>query len=57
MMPPHVLSNILDDRSITDRLTDVTLLYADIVGFTNWSSTKTPKEVVGMLSKLFTRFD
>lgn len=56
-MPPHALINILDDRSITDRLTDVTLLYADIVGFTNWSSSKTPKEVVGMLSKLFTRFD
>jgi class 3 adenylate cyclase len=42
MMPSHALLNILEDKSITDRLTDVTILYADIVGFTNWSSTKTP---------------
>ena len=57
MMPPHVLENMRQDRTATDSFKDVTLLYADIVGFTAWSSDKPPKEVVGMLSELFTRFD
>ena len=57
MMPPHVLANMKKGKSVTDRFTNVTLLYADIVGFTYWSSDKTPEQVVGMLSDMFTRFD
>ena len=57
MVPPHVLSNLENDQAITDRLENVSILFADVVGFTNWSSTKTPEEVIKMLSKLFTRFD
>ena len=57
MMPPHALENMKNNRSITDTLCDVTLLYADIVGFTAWSADKSPIEVVDMLSRLFTRFD
>ena len=56
-MPPHVLENMRQDKAATDKLHEVTLLYADIVGFTAWSSNKTPIEVVGMLSEMFTRFD
>lgn len=36
---------------------NVTLLYADIVGFTAFSSTHSSREVVEMLSRLFTSFD
>lgn len=57
MMPPHVLDNLENDQVITDRLKGVTLIFADIVGFTDWSSRKTPNEIVQMLSNLFTRFD
>lgn len=57
MMPPHVLENMKRGKSVTDRFSNVTLLYADIVGFTFWSSDKSPDQVVGMLSELFTRFD
>ena len=57
MMPPHVLENLQNDISDTDRLENITILFADIVGFTNWSSDKTPEEVVQMLSQLFSRFD
>jgi magnesium-transporting ATPase (P-type)/class 3 adenylate cyclase len=57
MMPPHVYESLKEDRSITDRIPEVTLLYADIVGFTNWSSMNSPEDVVEMLSELFTRFD
>mmetsp|Transcript_17725 Transcript_17725/g.31998 ORF Transcript_17725/g.31998 Transcript_17725/m.31998 type:complete len:2024 (-) Transcript_17725:332-6403(-) len=57
MMPAHVYENLKEDRAITDRLPSVALLFADICGFTAWSSNKTPIEVVGMLSELFTNFD
>ncbi|XP_051565417.1 adenylate cyclase type 4-like [Myxocyprinus asiaticus] len=36
---------------------DVSILYADIVGFTHLSSTCTPEELVVILNKLFGRFD
>ncbi|KAF4111694.1 hypothetical protein G5714_008725 [Onychostoma macrolepis] len=36
---------------------DVSILYADIVGFTHLSSTCTPVELVAVLNKLFGRFD
>lgn len=32
-------------------------MYADICGFTSYSSNKKPKHVVNLLSKLFTDFD
>lgn len=57
MMPPHVLENMKNNKIFTDKLYDVTLLYADIVGFTSWSSNKSPTQIVEMLSRLFTRFD
>lgn len=37
---------------------DVTLLFTDMVGFAHFSNNvKNPKEVVKLLSDLFTRFD
>ena len=36
---------------------DVTLLFADICGFTEYSDGKASRQVVEMLSKLFTEFD
>ena len=57
MMPPNALANLEEGTQVMDRLTQVTVMYADIVGFTAWSSIRSPREVVGMLSELFTRFD
>jgi class 3 adenylate cyclase len=57
MMPPNALANFEEGTQVMDRLTQVTVMYADIVGFTAWSSIRSPREVVGMLSELFTRFD
>ena len=57
MMPPHVVRNLKNGIAPYDKYRDVTILYSDIVGFTAWSSTRKPIEVVTMLNKLFTTFD
>lgn len=57
MMPKHVFELLREQNSVTENINNVTILYADIVGFTLWSSNKLPEEVVNMLSDLFTRFD
>lgn len=57
MMPAHVVKNLEEGVTTTDRYNDITMIFADICGFTNWSSKKTPMEVVSMLNKLFKAFD
>ena len=47
----------LDDGVIVDRFEQVTVLFADIVGFTKLSSRTSPEALVSMLDELFTRFD
>ena len=57
MMPQKALSTLEQGKQVMDKLNQVTVMFADIVGFTAWSSIRKPKEVVNMLSELFTRFD
>lgn len=63
LLPRHVQSSINSTLNnsvnfkIGELYENVTLLFADIVGFTAYSSGKTPSEVVTMLSELFTDFD
>lgn len=58
LVPPPVLQGIKNDQKVVDELEDVTLLFTDMVGFTHFSNNvKDPKEVVKLLSELFTRFD
>lgn len=45
------------ERLIADRFDDVTLLFADIVGFTELSSSMRPDELVAILNEVFTVFD
>lgn len=42
---------------LTDVFTDVTILFADIAGFTKYSAGVKPQDVVKMLKNLFTEFD
>ena len=67
--PPHPrgnkpsFSNVGKDlRSIfrpfnMHRMENVSILFADIVGFTQMSSNKTAEQLVGLLNDLFGRFD
>jgi len=45
------------DGIIADRLPDVTVLFADIAGFTELSERWRPEKIVDMLNDLFTAFD
>ena len=45
------------ENLIVDRFESVTVLFADIVGFTALSSRTTPEELVTMLNELFSLFD
>lgn len=56
LLPKHIQqSSSLMSRSETYK--DVTILFADIVGFTAYSAGKAGRQVVEMLSRLFTEFD
>ncbi len=45
------------ENLIVDRFEHVSVLFADIVGFTTLSTKKTPEELVTMLNELFSLFD
>jgi class 3 adenylate cyclase/ABC-type dipeptide/oligopeptide/nickel transport system permease subunit len=45
------------DGLIVDRFEDVSVLFADLVGFTALSARTTPERLVSMLDELFTAFD
>lgn len=51
----HRLKHSFD--TIADNFTDVTVLFADIVGFTQLSSRISPSELVGLLNEIFSAFD
>lgn len=42
---------------IADSFSDVSVLFADLVGFTNFASTKTPTKLVEILNQIFIEFD
>jgi class 3 adenylate cyclase len=56
---PQKIANQLreNDRMIADRHPEVTVLFADIAGFTPWASQQEPEVVVALLEKVFSRFD
>jgi Adenylate and Guanylate cyclase catalytic domain len=43
--------------TIADLYAEATILFADIVGFTQWSSCRVPSEVFMLLESIFTAFD
>ena len=58
LVPQHVLQGIKNDQKVVDLLDNVTLLYTDMVGFTEFSkNVSKPQEVVTLLSRLFSKFD
>mmetsp|Transcript_117760 Transcript_117760/g.175888 ORF Transcript_117760/g.175888 Transcript_117760/m.175888 type:complete len:1128 (+) Transcript_117760:68-3451(+) len=46
-----------DTKPIADFFPDTTIMFADLVGFTAWSSTREPAQVFSLLETLFSKFD
>lgn len=58
VLPRHVAIRLMNGETrIADRLPDVSIMFADIVGFTTLATTKEPEELVGLLENLFNVFD
>jgi adenylate cyclase len=63
-MLPHAIAERLKGRPadsfselIADNFEDVTVLFADLVGFTSFSERVSPRVMVDVLNDIFTRFD
>lgn len=58
VLPPSIATRMKDgEHLIADRFNDASVLFADIVGFTNMSSDMDPAELVKILDDIFRRFD
>lgn len=58
LVPYHMVTVIKNEKRHVDEFDDCTLLFTDMVKFTAFSKNcKDPREVVILLSKLFSRFD
>ena len=57
-LPQPIADRLKQDQSIiADTFADVTVLFADIVGFTQLSSRVSPTELVSLLNDIFSAFD
>ncbi|MBT3785838.1 hypothetical protein HOF92_12755 [bacterium] len=56
---PEPVANRLNngENTIADRFSEVSVLFADLVGFTQLSSQTDPRELVELLNQIFSRFD
>jgi class 3 adenylate cyclase len=58
MLPAAIAKKLKHSRaSMADGFEEVSVLFADIVGFTELSNSMSPTEVVGLLNRIFSIFD
>jgi adenylate cyclase len=58
ILPPEIAAILKnDDRTIADHFPGVSVLFADMVGFTPLTAAMTPTDMVGLLNEIFTQFD
>lgn len=58
ILPPSIAERLKNNEAvIADRHPDVTVLFADIVGFTPWAAKTPAEELVARLNRIFSRFD
>ncbi len=59
IFPPRIADELRynPDISIADRFDEATVMFADIVGFTEMTSNMEPDELVNLLNQIFTEFD
>ena len=56
---PEAIANRLKagEEGIAEQFAEVTVLFTDLVGFTQMSADHEPEEIVGMLNRIFSTFD
>ncbi len=58
ILPPSIARRLkLSGGTIADGFAEVSVLFADIVGFTRMASQRPPEHIVGLLNDLFCKFD
>ncbi len=58
VLPRQIADTLRDhDQTIAERYDDVSILFADAVGFTPLSEELEPEAIVGMLNEIYTHFD
>ena len=58
ILPPQIAERLKEgEGTIADSFADVTVLFADIVGFTQLATSIPPEELVRLLDDVFSRFD
>ncbi|XP_046380373.2 guanylate cyclase soluble subunit beta-2-like [Haliotis rufescens] len=58
MLPPKVAHQLKNGRQVeAEKFDQVTILFSDIVTFTNMAAACTPMDIVNMLNNLYHRFD
>lgn len=58
VVPQHIADRLMSGETrIADRISDVTILFVDVVGFTEMASTQSPEVLVQWLESLFTSLD
>jgi class 3 adenylate cyclase/CheY-like chemotaxis protein len=58
ILPAHIATRLkAGERVIADNFDDVTVLFADLVGFTGMAAHMPPQEVVALLNEIFSAFD
>ncbi|WPB75298.1 adenylate/guanylate cyclase domain-containing protein [Archangium violaceum] len=58
VLPPPIAERLKrGEQTIAERFEDVTVLFADLVGFSRWAAPIAPEEVVEVLGHVFTVFD
>ena len=58
ILPQSIATRLKDNpQTIAETHTNISILFADIVGFTKMSSNMTPDKIVAMLNKYFTAYD
>ncbi len=57
VLPSSVAARLRDEETIADSFEEVTVLFADIAGFTKYSARVTAEQLVSRLDEIFTAFD
>ena len=58
ILPQPIAERLKHDKgTIAENFEEVTVMFADLVNFTNFSTQTSPKELVELLNKIFSKFD